>query len=192
MGGLECQGRVEGNRDGAGIIRTSLINPTKRQVVDMLGEHSIIHCICHGVPIAHDPSSSALVLGRQDASAAEYSTVKELFNIGLEKAQIAYLSACSTAENSSYKLSEESIHLASTFQLAGFAHVIAAFWEVKDKAAVPLAGLFYHNLAGALKTLDTFESPHDVVAYALHDSLHQLRKKFGNPLLWAQFVHMGA
>jgi CHAT domain-containing protein len=121
-------------------------------------------------------------------------TVKELGAISLKKARIAYLSACSTAENSSYELSDESIHLASAFQLAGFPHVIAAFWEAKDRGAIALAGLFYQNLAGAGAELNTFESNHDVVAYALHDALCKVRKNEStrNPPCWAPIVHIGA
>ncbi|MCJ1343912.1 hypothetical protein MMC31_002110 [Peltigera leucophlebia] len=191
---LNAEKELRSIKDAAGIIPTYLTNPRKVDVVERLSEHGIIHFICHGTSIAEDPSSSALILGHQEASAAERLTVMELGNIDFGKAQIAYLSACSTAENSSYKLSEESIHLASAFQLAGFSHVIAAFWEAKDRGAIPLAGLFYQNLAGAVTELNEFESNHDVVAYAFHNALCKVRqnKSTRNPLCWAPFVHIGA
>lgn len=191
---LKVEEELRSIKDAAGIIPTYLTNPRKVDVVKRLSEHGIIHFICHGKSNAEDPSSSALILGHQEASAAERLTVMELGNIDFGKALIAYLSACSTAENSSYKLSEESIHLASAFQLAGFSHVIAAFWEAKSRAAIPLAGLFYQNLVGAVTELNTFESNHDVVAYAFHDALCKVRQNKGsrNPLCWAPFVHIGA
>ena len=180
-------------QDTAKLTPDSLTNPTKLDVVKRLGEHSVIHFICYGRSVANDPSSSALILGQQDASAAEHLTVRELNAIILGKARIAYLSACSTAENSSLALLDESIHLASAFQLAGFAHVIATFWEAKSSGAVPLAGYFYQSLVQAVAELRTSTGSHDVVAYALHDALCKVRgSKLSNPLFWAPFVHIGA
>lgn len=191
---LKAEEELESIQKAGGFIPTYLTNPRKVDVVKALSEYGIIHFICHGTSIAEDPSSSALILGDQKASAAEPLTVKELSTIGFGKARIAYLSACSTAENSSYKLSDESIHLAGAFQLAGFPHVIATFWEAKDRGAIPLAGLFYQNLARAVTELHTFKSNHDVVAYAFHDALCKVRqnKSTRNPLCWAPFVHIGA
>jgi CHAT domain-containing protein len=40
-------------------------------------------------------------------------------------------------------LLDESIHLASAFQLAGFPHVIATLWQTGDSAAVQVAEDFY-------------------------------------------------
>lgn len=156
---------------------THLTNPKKAEVTKRLGEHGIIHFVCHGTSIAEDSSSSALVLG-QEASAAERLTVKKLSTIAFGKIRIVFLSACSTAENSNYKL-------------AGFSHVIGSFWEAKN---IPLAGFFYQNLAKASTELNTFERNHDVVAYALHDALRNVRqnKNNDNPLCWAPFVHIGA
>jgi CHAT domain-containing protein len=46
----------------------------------------------------------------------------------LKGAKLAYLSACSTAENKIDQLADEVIHLASAFQVAGFRHVAGAMW----------------------------------------------------------------
>ncbi|KAL8763585.1 MAG: hypothetical protein Q9184_000658 [Pyrenodesmia sp. 2 TL-2023] len=181
-------------KDAAGLMPTYIANPRKVDVVEKLTEHSIVHFVCHATSIAHNPSSSAIVLGEQGASAAEYLTVRELKTIGLEKPRLVYLSACSTAENSNIKLNDESIHVASALQLAGFPHVIATLWEVKDRASIPLAGLFYKDLMAAIAATGTRETNHDVVPYALHEALCEMRKSKScrNPLCWAPFVHMGA
>ena len=193
---LKAEEELRSIKDAANIIPTSLANPTRLDVVKRLSEYSVIHFICHGTSIVNDPSSSALVLGQQDAEAAEHLSVKQMGDINLEKPRIAYLSACSTAENSSYELLDESIHLANAFQLAGFPHVIATFWEAKSRGAIPLAGFFYQKLAQAVAELKTFERNHDVVAHALHDALCEVRKSKSksksNPLFWAPFVHIGA
>ena len=177
-----------------GLVPTCLTNPSKEEVAEKLSEHNIIHFICHGTSIANNPSSSALLLGKQGASTPERLTVKELGTISLKKARIAYLSACSTAENSSHSLSDESVHLASAFQLAGCPHVIAALWEVKSGGATPLAGFFYENLVRGVAKSTESERNHDIVVYALHEALCKVRrnKKKSNPLFWAPFVHIGA
>ncbi|KAI4210806.1 MAG: hypothetical protein LQ351_006388 [Letrouitia transgressa] len=191
---LRTEEELKSIKEAAGLVPTCLTNPEKHAVVERINEYGIIHFICHGTSIADNPSFNALILGHQEASAAEHLTVKELSNINRGKAQIAYLAACSTAENSSYELLDESIHLASAFQLVGFPHVIAALWEAKDRGAILLAGLFYQKLNEGVAESNTFESNHDIVAYALHDALCQVRTNHNsrNPLNWVPFVHTGA
>ncbi|MCJ1251060.1 hypothetical protein MMC30_008291 [Trapelia coarctata] len=63
-----------------------------------------------------------------------------------DQAQIAYLSACSTAEIKVRNLADESIHLANAFQLAGFTNVIGTLWAADDNAAVEIASKFYEGL----------------------------------------------
>ncbi|KAH7114141.1 hypothetical protein B0J13DRAFT_460385, partial [Dactylonectria estremocensis] len=58
-------------------------------------------------------------------------------------AQIAYLSACSTAENKAARLSDEVIHVVSGFQVAGFPHVVACLWPTGDSECVGVAKRFY-------------------------------------------------
>jgi CHAT domain-containing protein len=50
--------------------------------------------------------------------------VHDVSELKLERVRIAYLSACSTAENKAARLRDEVIHIVSGFQVAGFAHVI--------------------------------------------------------------------
>ncbi len=59
-------------------------------------------------------------------------TVRCSVGLRLKGAQIAYLSACSTAENKAAWLSDEVIHLVSGFQVAGFPHVIGCLWPAGD------------------------------------------------------------
>lgn len=51
--------------------------------------------------------------------------------MNLPNAQLAYLSACSTAEDKVMKFTVENIHIAAAFQLPGFPHVIGTLWEVR-------------------------------------------------------------
>ncbi|KAF2496708.1 hypothetical protein BU16DRAFT_339910 [Lophium mytilinum] len=169
-------------------------NPTKAEALSELPISTNVHFICHGISKAKNPSSSGLLLGRASAATAEPLAVRDLLLMKNKGAQIAYLSACSTAENSNYKLADEMIHMTSTFLHAGFSHVIGTMWEAKDSAAAPLAGLFYQFLFRNIQDSKDYDSPHDVVAYALHEALMQLRRdrRNKNPLSWAPFIHFGA
>ncbi|OQN96102.1 hypothetical protein B0A48_18348 [Cryoendolithus antarcticus] len=93
-----------------------------------------------------------------------------------DKAFLAYLSACSTAANSSYELPDEAIYLANAFQIAGSPHIIGTMWEAKDIGATALAGLFYKHFSLSVNDMSSYEDEHDVVAYALHDALQELCK----------------
>jgi hypothetical protein len=56
----------------------------------------------------------------------------------MNDAELAFLSACSTARPSG-RLADEAIHLASAFQLAGYRHVIGTLWPIGDWPAVEYA-----------------------------------------------------
>lgn len=117
-------------------------------------------------------------------------TVRQVSEQNLKRARIAYLSACSTAQMSVVRLADEIIHLASGFQIAGFAHVIGSMWPSDDSVCVDVAKTFYEQLL-----LSDFYGQGDdrSVAVALHLSLRNIiseRRKV--PLLWAQYIHLGA
>jgi CHAT domain-containing protein len=62
------------------------------------------------------------------------------------RAWLAFLSPCSTAEVTVPEFAEEGLHLTSAFQLAGFAHVVGSLWPVDDNICVDVAQKFYERL----------------------------------------------
>jgi tetratricopeptide (TPR) repeat protein len=167
----------------------SLENPSPKVVLDEIKICTIVHFACHGHLDPLEPSKSALLLGN---SSIEELRVKDLENINHSLAQIAYLSACSTAlmnkEKDSNNLLEESIHLASSFHFAGFRHVIGTMWEAHDRTAAEVASIFYEELLK--QDLDG----DDAVAYALHDAVLGTQANLlscANVLHWAAFIHIG-
>ncbi|CZR51372.1 uncharacterized protein PAC_01247 [Phialocephala subalpina] len=114
--------------------------------------------------------------------------VHSVSELKLESARIAYLSAASTAENGAARLGDEVIHLASGFQIAGFAHVVGCLWPPEDAVCVEIAKGFYGTLfKGDIETMD------EDVALALHEAVSAVREmECDQPLKWAQFVHYGA
>ncbi|KAH8654852.1 hypothetical protein BGZ61DRAFT_373099 [Ilyonectria robusta] len=102
---------------------TMLEKPTKSQVLDEFKDVRICHFVCHGVASAEFPEWGALIVGN---SMQEELRIEDLDLVHNDQAQITYLSACSTAEIKQAPLVDENIHLASSFLLSGFPHVVAS------------------------------------------------------------------
>lgn len=168
---------------------TILHEPTCETVLEELPKHDLIHFSCHGQSNPIDPSASTLELSsHSDAQGSSQLKVRDLASLDHDRARIAYLSACSTAENSSGELLDESIHIASAFQLAGFPHVIGTIWEVSDKAAVEVSRQFYELLGQQFRN----DGQLGDVAYALHEAIQGLRRKKPRDLLsWAPLIYFG-
>ncbi|KAK3904052.1 CHAT domain-containing protein [Staphylotrichum tortipilum] len=88
--------------------------PSVDQVVVKLTDCYIAHFACHGSTDHADPSNSGLILqkhGEGQEAEQDRLTVHRVSELSLEHARIAYLSACSTAENGAAQLSDEVIHV---------------------------------------------------------------------------------
>lgn len=130
----------------------------------------IAHFACNGLSNPYDPSESGLILQtactgtepRQDIL-----NVRTACQAYLVHAEIAYLSACSTAQNRAVRLSDEVLHIVSGFQIAGFQHVIGCLWPSDDKVCVDVAKTFYSGLSqdGNMRCDDR------AVALALHKAI---------------------
>ncbi|WP_367127838.1 CHAT domain-containing protein [Saccharothrix sp. HUAS TT1] len=150
---------------------------TTEAVLTHLGRSTWCHFACHAVQDARSPSRSALALHDRPLTAARISRLR------MESAELAYLSACSTAY-SGPQLPDESIHLSSAFHLAGFKHVIAGLWPLGDSFAAVAAKRFYLGLP---------DSPDaGRAAYVLNAVVRELRdEQPARPDLWASLVHSG-
>ncbi|MFJ2809940.1 CHAT domain-containing protein [Kitasatospora sp. NPDC087271] len=159
--------------------------PTREEVLVALEQSAVVHFACHGITDRTDPSRSQLLLSDHQSAPL---TVASLARINLDSAELAYLSACSTAANTNTDLIDEAIQLTSAFQLAGFRHVIGTLWEIDDAVAEQAARSFYDILRGEQGGLDIPRS-----AEALHRTVHTLRDRYrAAPSLWAAYVHSGA
>ncbi|MEU6232188.1 CHAT domain-containing protein [Kitasatospora sp. NPDC047058] len=159
--------------------------PTREKVLVALEQSAIVHFACHGITDRTDPSRSRLLLSDHQSAPL---TVASLARINLGSAELAYLSACSTAANTNTDLIDEAIQLTSAFQLAGFRHVIGTLWEIDDTVAEQAARSFYDMLGDESGDLDIPRS-----AEALHRTVHRLRDRYrAAPSLWAAYVHSGA
>ncbi|MEV0027839.1 CHAT domain-containing protein [Nocardia sp. NPDC050793] len=160
--------------------------PTRDTVLNLLTECTIAHFACHGVVDPVDPSQSRMLL--HDHADSPF-TVDALAPIHLDHARLAYLSACETALTYHAHLIDESIHLASAFQLAGYRHVVGTLWPIDDRTSVTIADTFYAKITPG----EGGEMETDRAALALHDAVRALRDDFPTtPVLWACYTHTGA
>ncbi len=174
----------------------SLDYPNVEDTLKHLRNCSIVHFACHGVSDPDDPSRSRLILQTKKTESGEPQqdplSVSDIAEIHLSHAQIAYLSACSTAQNKVKELSHEALHIVSAFQVAGFRHVIGCLWPSDDEVCQEVAKSFYAELSQG--GIAAFENDR-AIALALHNAVLKIRessKYAKQPLLWAQYVHYGA
>ena len=186
-------------------VQTVLLDHgTSKQVMSELPLANFVHFACHGYSNPKDINESHLILHTapmtesqsEDKSHSEDSgklSVREIQTLKSPAARLAYLSACSGAESKSTRLADETIHLASAFQLAGFEHVIGTMWPTKDAACQKVAEEFYKNLFEGDRPDATGSGARVVPYLALHNAVQKLREENKEkPLIWAPFVHYGS
>ena len=148
-------------------------------VTQALPRHRRAHFACHARSDLTDPSASCLLLYDHESRAL---TVHDITALRLDQ-ELAFLSACTTARPG-VTLPDESIHLAAAFNLAGYRHVIATLWPIRDSVALKFATSFYTSLSGECIT--------DALAYRLQQSTHLLRAESPRtPSAWAPHIHIG-
>ncbi len=180
------------------LLARHLVQPSVDQVLEELQHCSAVHFACHGFTDHVDPSQSGLILQRQGKENTESGggagpvqdrlTVARISDLSLRQARLAYLSACSTAQNRAERLSDEVIHVVSGFLVAGFPHVVGCLWPSNDGVCVEVAGEFYSSLfeQGKSRWQD------GQMAAALREAVMGVRAgDMTMPLNWAQFVHYG-
>ncbi|KAH6629928.1 CHAT domain-containing protein, partial [Chaetomium sp. MPI-SDFR-AT-0129] len=174
---------------------TTLVHPTAAQVADHIGHCDVFHLACHAESDLTNPSRSRLILARTDPDGRGMERPDELFVEDIMRrsssagaaAGIAFLRACYSADNPAVGLSDEAIHLASAFHLAGFNHVLATLWSTRNNSCRAVAEKFYMYLFQGAQ-----EPTHRSAAVAFHRAVNDLREdSWKNPLLWASFVHVG-
>ena len=167
--------------------------PPVKTILDDLPLYSSVHFACHGYSDPRSPFRSGLLLcgnepekDFQENTRESILTVETISSINTERSQLAFLSACCTAENASLVLMDEGIHLAGGFQLAGYPHVIASLWEANDDLSVEIAKKFYRIVFAESEIVG-----HERIAYALHDATLAARRISNDPLAWATTIHFG-
>jgi hypothetical protein len=169
---------------------THLRQPDPDSVLESLPDHSFVHFACHGFSSVNNPAQNGLLLVK--SGQPTILSISDLENIDLKAGAIAYLSACSTAEQSDLKLVDEAIHLANSFQALGFQHVIGTLWGADDTAAGEVARRFYQKLR--VEAGERGSGIGSDVGLALHEALTEYKETLNGVkdiLKWAPFIHIG-
>ncbi|MFE2638224.1 CHAT domain-containing protein [Streptomyces scopuliridis] len=173
------------------VPRTTVLSgpqASRAAVLDTLRSHSFLHFSGHG---SQDPTDSAGgALYCHDHRQAGPLTVADISRLRLDRARLAFLSACETARGAA-GLPDEAVHLAGALQLAGFTHVVAAQWVVDDACALRAAELFYTGLMPPSPPDGPAGLDPNRAANALHTAVQRLRERDDDPLSWAAYIHAG-
>lgn len=98
--------------------------PTTEAILQKLPGAAILHLACHGLQNRQNPLDSGFVM--RDSML----TVAKLMALHLNKAFLAFLSACETAKGDESQ-PDQAIHLAATMLFAGFRSVVGTMWYVE-------------------------------------------------------------
>jgi CHAT domain-containing protein len=93
------------------------------EVLQRLPEANILHLACHGVQDYHYPLRSAFWLGRARIE------IREILQLRLDNAFLAFLSACETVTGFD-TLQDEVFHMGSAMLFTGFRSVVGTMWSV--------------------------------------------------------------
>ncbi|MGW3726003.1 CHAT domain-containing protein [Streptomyces sp. NPDC000851] len=150
---------------------------TREAVLAALGSTSWAHFGCHAATDPAEPSGALLHL-----PSGETVSVLEICRARPHSAQLAFLAACGTARTAE-RLTDEAIHITSSFLLAGFPTAVGTLWEIDSAHADHVTRDFYRRMTGDGAT---------TAAHALHDTVRQLRRRIPDrPHIWAAYVHAG-
>ena len=95
--------------------------PTATAILGKLPEVTILHFACHGHQDPRNPLESGFVM--QD----KMLTIADLMSLNLDRAFLAFLSACETAKGDKAQ-PDQAIHLAAAMLFAGFKSVVGTMW----------------------------------------------------------------
>jgi len=150
---------------------------TKATVTELLRSHRWLHYIGHSAQDLEDPGGASLFL--QDGRL----TMREIAAMHLDHAEFAYLSSCESSLGGT-ALADEAPHLAGALGMAGFRHVVATSWAIRDDSAAHVTRETYRRLTDS----GTFDP--DGAGRALHHTLREIRNEY--PLLVAAaYSHTG-
>jgi hypothetical protein len=152
----------------------------RRTVLADMARHSRLHLACHAVADPVHPSRSRILLADHRDHPL---TAADIARLELPGADFAFLSACETGLTAA-ALADESVHLGSALQVAGYRHVVATLWAVADRPAARLSRDVWTAVAQ--------EGDSARVPYAVHAAVRRLRQRYPRrPWAWAAHVHLG-
>ncbi|EXA51106.1 hypothetical protein FOVG_03578 [Fusarium oxysporum f. sp. pisi HDV247] len=126
-------------------LETVRPRPRKEEVSECLLGCKVFHFAGHGYTDENDPFNSHLRLEDRKDGPFRVADLQRM-NLHDHAPFLAYISACGTGQMKRYNLVDESIHLISAYQLAGFRHVVGTLWKVSDQCCVDIARTTHESL----------------------------------------------
>ncbi|KAI5117380.1 hypothetical protein M0805_001923 [Coniferiporia weirii] len=158
---------------------------TLDEVIRGLQNHNWVHFACHGHLAKGDPFMSSFELFDNTRL-----TLLDIIRSNLPNAELAILSACHSAEQTSGWVREEVLHLAAAIQFCGFRSVVGTMWSMDDQDGPFLARELYKRM---LSEKETRETGFRRSARALCEVTKKMRGEKGMTIeRWVNFVHIGA
>ena len=153
---------------------------TVDKVLSELPKYSVVHFACHGAQDLRDPLNSGLILHDNRLP------LSKLMHTQLPNAQLAFLSACETAQGA-VQHADEAVHVAAGMLATGFRDVIGTMWTIHDSSAPIVADLVYKEVLEDGKLLV------DKIPLALHRAIEHLRNERPDDdfMSWIPFIHLG-
>lgn len=112
-------------------------NATRQAVLEHLPGSAVLHFSTHGWAGWRQPLESGMLLAGK-----ENLILADLFDLRLDRARLAVLSACETGVPGT-ELPDEVVGLPVGFMQAGAAGVVASLWSVNDRSTAMLMERFY-------------------------------------------------
>ena len=141
-----------------------------------------VHFACHG-HLSDQPFHSSFQL--HDNSRLE---LVKLIPAQCPDAELAFLSACHSAEGDVVGNPDEVVHLAAAMQFCGFRSVVGTLWAMEDVDGCDVAKDFYQYMFRIPGAVPNFRDSVE----ALHLATREMRKRGLGLDRWVKFVHVGA
>jgi len=170
---------------------TLLKSQTTEQVLSAIAKQPhIVHFSCHGEVDYSQPLLSKLLMSNWQTSPL---AVADLQMLNIKRSQLAFLSACFTANAGVENMQDEGNHIAGALHSAGFSNVVGSLWYVGELAALEVTRRFYEELAKAGEnwTKDVAKALHFAVMDFRETTRTAGNRMRGDPVSWAPFLHFG-
>lgn len=143
-----------------------------------------VHFACHGHLKPGRPFDSSFELFDE-----KHLTLLDIVENKLPHAELAFLSACHSAEQTPGSAHDEVLHLAAGMQFCGYRSVIGTMWEMNDEDGPFVVEHFYKRM---LPKKDTQRIGYKGSARALQKTILLLRAQKVSVEKWVNFIHIGA
>jgi tetratricopeptide (TPR) repeat protein/CHAT domain-containing protein len=153
------------------------------KVLHGLQQHSWAHFACHG----HLGDNTQPFRASFELHGGSSLTLLDLIQARLPNAELAFLSACHSAEGNLIT-PDETIHLAAALQFCGFRSVVGTLWAMDDEDGPMISKEFYKHMFRKPGNKADFRDS----AKALNLAIREMRKNRVPLERWILFVHIGA